>query len=630
MRKAIYCLCAFAAAVLAVQSCTLTQPEEISGSETTIQFTAGVPGTRTAFAEPDGNSYPVLWTANDSQVNIALNMISVQTAAVTPASDGKTATFTASFGSVSGAPYTFYLLSPASACGISSGSAWEIIVPGNQTPTARSVDEAAQILVAKSESYSEMPQAVSFTLEHWTAYGLLTFQNLSLGSAQVTGVELTAEKPLAGEWAYDVDSGTSSVKNGVNTLKIQTSSTTGIWFACAPADLSGTKLTFKVITDAGNFVKEVALPADYALAAGKIARMTVDMQGITPQALGLKVQRVWGKYSTADASWNEYFGGTPNADRNVAMDDDYIYIAETNKTKNLWAISCTDPSVVKKLPVGTVKDAGTFFLSCPRVIKNTDANINGGKDVLVVSNMIEGDPTLYVYDNGLESDPAVFGVTTWASRRLGDTFTAWGSLQSGMLFFKDFNSTAGTVTFKLTGKFSGLWLQGRLAAPAVTGAGAYFPFPDNINAGPCTVRGGSKEQQWMCHSSKDLFTLEGADGTPTLTLMSGYYTDAAFRFFEFNGKRYIAYTRQVSSTDGRLIIIEGAAGESWEDILNRRTVIYKAAIQVNEEMKDDYVESPKASGNSGMDLDVRVVGEDAYIVVVKQNVGLSLFKMSVE
>ena len=112
--------------------------------------------------------------------------------------------------------------------------------------------------------------------------------------------------------------------------------------------------------------------------------------------------------------------------------------------------------------------------------------------------------------------------------------------------------------------------------------------------------------------------------------MSGYYTDAAFRFFEFNGKRYIAYTRQVSSTDGRLIIIEGAAGESWEDILNRRTVIYKAAIQVNEEMKDDYVESPKASGNSGMDLDVRVVGEDAYIVVVKQNVGLSLFKMSVE
>lgn len=134
----------------------------------------------------------------------------------------------------------------------------------------------------------------------------------------------------------------------------------------------------------------------------------------------------------------------------------------------------------------------------------------------------------------------------------------------------------------------------------------------------------------MCHASKDLFSLEGADNNPTLNPMSGYYADAAFRFIEFNGKRYIAYSRQVSSTDGRLIVIEGQAGEAWETILEKRSVIYQAAIQENAEMQEDYNESPKSSGNSGMDIDVRISGDVVYIAVVKQNVGLSLFKMAVD
>ena len=340
------------------------------------------------------------------------------------------------------------------------------------------------------------------------------------------------------------------------------------------------------------------------------------------------ITREWGKYSTADASWNEYFGGTAGSDRNVAIDDDYIYIAETNKTKNLWAISVTNPSQVRQLPVGTVKDEGIFFLSCPRILKNTDANINGGRDVLAVSNMNEGDPTLYIYDKGVNSDPSVLNMTTWAGRRLGDTFTAWGSLQEGTLFFKDFNSNQGTVTFLLSGKTTGtLYLRGRVVAPPVTGAGAYFPFPENINAGPCTTRGG--QDSWICHASKDLFSLEGADNNPELIPLSGYYSDTAFRFIEFGGKRYIAYSRQVSSTDGRLIILEGKMDESWETILERRTVVYQAAIKEGAELQEEYAESPRASGNSGMDLDAREIGGDYYIAVVKQNVGLSLFKMSV-
>lgn len=343
---------------------------------------------------------------------------------------------------------------------------------------------------------------------------------------------------------------------------------------------------------------------------------------------GLSVIRMWGKYSTETASWSDYLGDfTAGADRNVALDDNYIYIAETNTSKNLWAISLQDPGIYKRLPVGTVADEGIFYLSCPRIIPNTSADINGGKDVLAVSNMNAGDPKLYVYADGIDADPRVINMSTWASRRLGDTFTFWGSMQGGILFFKDFSSPDGTVSFKLNG-LNAMWLMGRIVAPAAAGAGAYFPFPDNINQGVSSVRGG--ETAWLTTASKDLYTLEGADKEPTLAELSGYFADTAFRFFEFDGKRYIAYTRQVSPSDGRLFILEGEAGQSWSGMLEKRNVIYQAAIQNDTEQEGlDDTPSPKASGNSGMDLDVRIVGNEVYIAVVKQNVGLSLFRMSV-
>ena len=349
----------------------------------------------------------------------------------------------------------------------------------------------------------------------------------------------------------------------------------------------------------------------------------------------LEITREWGRYSTAAASWNEYYGGTANTDRNVALDNEYIYIAETNTSKNLWAISIYDPTQVKKLPVGTVKDNGTFYVSCPRVIPNSDPAINGGKPVLCVSNMsMDGDadsnpPTtwLYVYDKGISQDPTAIGLKTWTSRRLGDTFTLWGSFQDGILFFKDMSSTAGTVTFPMAGRLTGnLNLQGRLAAPAVAGAGAYFPFPDNINKGVGTTRGG--EKSWLITASKDLKTLVGADNAPALKELNGYYVDTAFRFFEYQGKRYIAYTRQVNTADGRLFILDGELTDSWESILETRHVVYQAAIQEEAEMQDEYHGSPRYSGNSGMDLDVREINGDVYIAVVKQNVGLSLFRMT--
>lgn len=345
---------------------------------------------------------------------------------------------------------------------------------------------------------------------------------------------------------------------------------------------------------------------------------------------GFNVTREWGRYSTATDSWSSYLPGfTANADRNVTLDGDYIYIAETNTSKNLWAISLKDAATYKKLPVATVVNNGTFYLSCPRVVPNSNADINGGKPVLLVSSMhTGGDPVLYVYDKGIDADPSKIDMTTWASRRLGDTFTWWGTLQNGVLFFKDFNSVQGTVTFWMRGKVSGtLYLVGRIAAPAVTGAGAYFPFPDNINSGFGSTRGGAKS--WLVQSSKDLATLEGADNTPTLTELDAAWADCAFRYFELAGKRYIAVAKQDNAAAGRLIILEGEQTATWQSILSSGETVYTAAIQNETENESlDTTGSPKSSGNSGMDLDIFQQGTDVYIAVIKQNVGLSLFHVT--
>ncbi|MBP5373401.1 MAG: DUF1735 domain-containing protein [Bacteroidales bacterium] len=347
--------------------------------------------------------------------------------------------------------------------------------------------------------------------------------------------------------------------------------------------------------------------------------------------LGFDVERVWGLYSTAASAWSSNITGfTAAAERNVTLDGENIYIAEANTSKNLWAISLEDPGTYRKLPVGTVQTQGIFYLSCPRVVPNTNSEINNGKPVLVVSSMDEGDPTLYVYDKGTESDPKAITLTTWAGRRLGDTFTWWGSLQNGVLYFKDFNTTQGTVTFWLRDKLGEqFYLVGRVKAPELTGAGAFFPYPENASEGLATVRGGEDPKAWYVKSSKDLNKDSGGDDAPTVTELDSKYTDCAFRYFTLKGKRYIAYAKQEGSSAGRLVVLEGETSESWKQLLDNPRIVYQAAIQNDTEQEElSAAPSPRKSENSGMDLDIWQSGNDVYIAVVKQNVGLSLFHAS--
>ncbi len=278
------------AALLLLASCHNEGTEEMkySGPATgrTVLFEASQADTKAAFGQGEGGVYPTFWTENDTYVKLALGYSSVKEASVIASEDFRHASFAADFDfAADAAPYVFYAVSPASAAKTLSESrkAWSISIPAVQTPLDSSVDEAAMIIAASSSEYDSAPEKVNMHFSHLTAYGRLSFENLELGGATVSKIEITATAPFVGDWYWNCSSGHEFTDNGASsTLTINTSKTSDIWFACAPVDMSGQIAVVTVYTDQGSFVKEIEFPAGRRFTSGRIAVIKVDMNGIEP------------------------------------------------------------------------------------------------------------------------------------------------------------------------------------------------------------------------------------------------------------------------------------------------------------------------------------------------------------
>ena len=273
-------------ALAALSGCRNAEQEVPEASSVkTVRFHAGTAPTRTAFAEAVDGVYQTLWTENDSDILLSLNYGKAEASAVTPSADGTTASFEASFdASATSAPYTFYAVSPASAArAISpSRSAWSVYVAASQRPSALSVDENAQLLVAKSAASATLPDEVDLHFSHLTAYGRIALKNLELGDATVSKVDLIFSTPVVGEW-YWAEDGTLTANGDSHTITLDTDASGDLWFACAPVDVSGQTLNLVVFTDRGNLTKEITFPEGRKFDSGKVARFSVDMAGIEIQ-----------------------------------------------------------------------------------------------------------------------------------------------------------------------------------------------------------------------------------------------------------------------------------------------------------------------------------------------------------
>ena len=321
-------------------------------------------------------------------------------------------------------------------------------------------------------------------------------------------------------------------------------------------------------------------------------------------------------------------------DRNMTMDSEYVYVAQAAGGNGaIKAISIADPTQTKDVKVTTYTpaglDNGTHAVTCVRMLPNTDPAVNGGKDVLVGSNLTLGDGTekltVYVWSNGIDADPNYFVIDSGV-RRLGDKFTVKGTYQSGELHFFDFNDGNTVIRVNMKDGVAGLWgspelayATGRYAMPV---AGAY-------NIGECTIHpetafdgdGNPAAALLTTNAVNGFFTqnagnayVASAWGTdPKLTQTYGY------NFFEHNGKDYVAYVKVAGDRNSATLnIIEDVNGAAdFKGTLEAQTGLFTAPVN--------------GSGNAGHglgDCATAVVDGTRYIAVMAQNIGISLYKLN--
>ena len=287
MRKVFNSLFVIIAAMVAFAGCQKEENNAPATPETkTVQFFANSIETKTAFGTPEGTVYPTFWTENDKQVKILLNLNEEVVADVEVSDDFMAASFIAdvelSKTNPSVSPYQFAIISPATAYLGKTDARFAVTIPTTQTPLVNSVDEAAQILYAVSDSYEELPESVNLVFKHFAAYGNLSFANLNLGDAVVQSVAITSSVGFANRWNYYPSTGVFEPNSAASTITLSTNNTENLWFACAPVgDMNGKELTFTINTNKGPLSKTVTLSGDkYKFEAGKIAKMTVNMAGI--------------------------------------------------------------------------------------------------------------------------------------------------------------------------------------------------------------------------------------------------------------------------------------------------------------------------------------------------------------
>ena len=348
--------------------------------------------------------------------------------------------------------------------------------------------------------------------------------------------------------------------------------------------------------------------------------------------------RLWGIYATSSTTpWQSTFGVSDS--RNITMDDQYIYIPQTaGGDAVLKAVSITDPSVVKNVNVQGIS-GGTHTLSCVRMVPNTDPAVNGGKDILLATNLTLGDGShlhYYAWLNGIDNAPTKFMVDD-SGRRMGDKFIVLGSWKNGEIYAKDYN-TGNIVRNALVETGVGEWpsadglayARGRYdySASVLDAAGCIgsaYVYPGTPKAGSDVVPGflvtSTSSGHWLANTSGNVFA-STADLGLGMTHGYNFFSDAK------TGAKYVAYVALEAAQDkGAVKVISDFNGtyEGLAGVLQTNKVVFEAPMQ---DGMDATVVSPCPATHSTGDCVVRTVGDKTYMAVMIQNVGISVFVLN--
>ena len=368
------------------------------------------------------------------------------------------------------------------------------------------------------------------------------------------------------------------------------------------------------------------------------AEVSFVRQGTEEVLMSVTIAQEAGK-PFAEKVWSiaAVFGG--GADRNMTMDSEYVYVAQAAGGNGaIKAISIADPTQVKDVKVTTkvsVSTNGTHAISCVRMMPNTDPAVNGGKDVLVASNLTTGDGTarltVYVWTNGIDADPNYFVIDS-GTRRLGDKFTVKGTYKAGELWFWDYGrKDNAAIRIAMNDGVAGLWgtpelayATGRFSVPVDEGGatigevvahpGASYDGDGNPTALLAT---SNVSYGFVNQSAGNAYAISAWGTEPKLAQSWGY------DFFEHNGKNYIAYVQIPTDRNNAVLnIIEDINGAA--DF--QGTLEAKAGL-----VTFDLLDTPMANGTAGHgvgDCATAVVDGVRYIAIQGQNMGVALYRLN--
>lgn len=640
--KKIYSFVMFAAvAAAALVSCNkeIEKPEFATEEGIKVNLIAGQLETKTYV---EGTTPK--WKATDA-VGVFTGTNTVNAKFTNTKADGEAAVFNGTVPDVG----TYYAYYPHSVSGATDAGAL-VKFPETQYPTPTSFDGAADFLLSESFDIATTGnEDISVKFRRLGGFLKFIFTDGTSGSI-LAGEHATEVKVIVDNADASMrpcpsvritPTGFGTIGSGMKTIIASyaadayelTASGNATWFGVFPQTfLSGSTFTITISTENKKISKTLTLTSDVELGAGDILPINVSVKDADVAAKSVTLKEVWTSYSSGSEAWNAYYGGTAGTDRNIAMDDNYVYIAENAGTAKLWAISLADKANVKAVNVTGVS-GGTHALSCPRIFPNTDPAINGGKDVLICSNLTRGgeEPILYLWVDGIDNPPTKMTLNTYAtSAWYGDVFTVYGSLQNGVLLFDKIGGDAnGIVTFNFSGTVgANNYLLKRVkfndAMGSHTGACAYYPFPGDINNGIYSPGRGVEARGKSTVVTGDFFADGNAAFDVALTNLD--YAEGrngfvlGYNFIEWNGKRYVIYGKQESSTLGKVYVLEGSSSTAWLTIASTAGVLYRRDIEA----------SGFSSGNSGMDVTARVINGDLYFAAQKQNIGCVVYKLCYE
>ncbi len=622
--KKIYSFAFAAVAILSAASC---QKEELTNNETllgggnfTVTATTEADTKTVLVDDKDGNT--IYWTPGDK-----ITLFDVDNKTVSFATDIKENATTATFTNEAefSAPDALLAIYPAKADAAFDGTTIsKLRIAGSQTAVAGSFDPAYAVAVGTEDNsgnlyFKNINSLIKFTIGGEKAPATVTFANGGL-------------RNIAGLFTYNTSDGviTPDVEAGAKSITLKPAEGEAFevgktyYIAFVPGgNLAKISLKFDETE-----VKYVEGPKFADESNGFLINKIIDFGTVAfpaeePEPVEkLEATLVRAIQSQGATSYMTTLGGTANKDRNMTMDGEYIYIAETQASPVLWKISIADGTAVK-MPVGTVDGGGTFALACPRMIKNTDPNINGGKDVLAVCNMGEGAAVyLYLYANGTDVDPVKISLHyDGLGRRLGDQFSVSGTLQSGYVWFKEQGTNAVMVNqLPITSEnitnyaANGIWPE-RVMLPeggdSTRGAFYFYPGADWSNA----IYSSTATAAYVTRN-ENVITAGKPTYQPT-DFAKSYAGCHGFNFFKYNDKNYIAYA---SFNNQTLYIIEGAADANGvKAALDAQRVVFE--VKIAAEGNTCY------AGNSGADCAVVQKDGKTYVAGHIQNVGVVVYEL---